>query len=161
MWTYIICGGLHGLYLCINHGWTKLGVSLPKLLAWVMTFFAVIVSWVLFRAATLADAMHILQAMVGMDGIVLPGRSEGRFSWLTQIGIELKGWGEFTYLPPNPQQSLAVLAGLLLCVTLLPNTQEIMQKFKPTWWWAVGVGLLTSVCLLLLNRVSEFLYFQF
>ncbi|HBE21269.1 MAG TPA: membrane-bound O-acyltransferase family protein [Cyanobacteria bacterium UBA11149] len=163
-WTYVIWGGLHGLYLCINHGWTKLGVSLPKLLAWVMTFFAVIVGWVIFRAGTLADAMHILQAMVGMKGIVLPGEAQGKLAILTNFGIQLKSWSSLAYIPEvNGSKILSILSlvGLTLAAALLPNTQEIMDKFKPTWWWAVGVGVLTSVCLLSLNRVSEFLYFQF
>ena len=29
-WTFIFWGGLHGLYICINHVWRKAGRSLPK-----------------------------------------------------------------------------------------------------------------------------------
>ena len=29
-WTFVIWGGLHGVYLCINHGWRKLNFSLPQ-----------------------------------------------------------------------------------------------------------------------------------
>ena len=163
-WTYVIWGGLHGLYLCINHGWTKLGLSLPKLVAWGVTFLAVIVGWVIFRAKNLPDAIDILQAMVGMHGIVLPGEAKGKLAILSQFGIQLKSWSSLAYIPEvngNKGASIFVLVVLTLCTALLPNTQEILDKFKPTWWWAVGVGLITSACLLSLNRVSEFLYFQF
>jgi len=158
-WTFVLWGGLHGAYLCINHWWRKQRHPLPKLLAWMITFVAVVFSWVLFRAQTLPDAIEIGKAMVGLKGIVLP--SAGKLDWLTQFGVQLKRWSELTYLPPGEKQSIVMLVGLLLGVVLLPNTQQIVQRFKPTWWWAVLCGGLTAFCLLSLNRVSEFLYFQF
>ncbi|WP_293060385.1 hypothetical protein [Okeania sp. SIO2B3] len=57
--------------------------------------------------------------------------------------------------------SILTLIGLTFSVSFLPNTQEILAKLKPTWWWAVWIGVLKSVALLSLNRVFEFLYFQF
>lgn len=163
-WTYIIWGGLHGVYLSINHWWRKLNIPLPKLLAWILTFLAVIISWVLFRAKSLPDAIEILQTMVGMKGIILPGEPSGKLSVLTQFGLQLKSWKDLVYLPEvngNKSLSIVVLIGLMLGVSFLPNTQQIVYKFKPTWWWAIWIGLLASCCLLSLNRVSEFLYFQF
>ncbi|HBL11275.1 MAG TPA: membrane-bound O-acyltransferase family protein [Cyanobacteria bacterium UBA11162] len=163
-WTYVIWGGLHGLYLSINHWWRKLNIPLPKLLAWSVTFIAVVVGWVLFRAKTLPDGMEILQAMVGMKGIVIPGEAQGKLAVLTKFGLQLQSWKDFVYLPEvngSKFLSMVVLVGLTLCATLLPNTQQILQKLKPTWWWAAWVGVLASFCLLSLNRVSEFLYFQF
>ncbi|HBB32404.1 MAG TPA: membrane-bound O-acyltransferase family protein [Cyanobacteria bacterium UBA8803] len=163
-WTYVAWGGLHGLYLCINHGWRKAGLSLPKLLAWAVTFLAVVVGWVLFRSHTFSEAMELLKAMVGMKGIVLPGEPQGKLSVLTQLGLQLKSWKDLVYLPEvngSKALSIVVLVALMLCSTLLPNTQQILQRFKPNWWWALGVGVLTSFCLLSLNRISEFLYFQF
>jgi alginate O-acetyltransferase complex protein AlgI len=160
-WTFVAWGGLHGLYLCINHGWRKLNMTLPKIVGWAITFVAVVISWVLFRAHGFQDGINILQAMIGMKGIVIPGRADGRFAAITELGIQLKDWGSFAYLPPNPRQSFMVLAGLLLSVVFLPNTHQIVEKMKPNWWWAIGIGGLMGYCLLSLNRVSEFLYFQF
>lgn len=163
-WTFVVWGGLHGLYLSINHGWRKLNIPLPKLLGWVITFIAVIVAWVLFRAQTFSDASHILQAMSGIKGVILPGEPQGKLSILKIFGIQIQRWTQLDYLPEfngSKSLSLLVLFGLTLCVTFLPNTQEMVQKLKPTWWWAIGIGILASICLLSLNRVSEFLYFQF
>ncbi|OKH25246.1 membrane-bound O-acyltransferase family protein [Hydrococcus rivularis NIES-593] len=163
-WTFVVWGGLHGAYLSINHGWRKLNIPLPKLLGWLITFLAVIFSWVLFRAMNFHDAAEIIKAMTGMKGIVLPGNPQGKLSFLNQFGLQLQNWKNFTYLPEINNSrilSIYILAGLTLCVTLLPNTQQIIQKLKPTWWWAIWVGMITSLSLLSLNRVSEFLYFQF
>ena len=163
-WTFVVWGGLHGTYLCINHGWRKLNIPLPKLLGWTITFLAVIFSWVLFRAVNFYDATEIIMAMTGMKGIVLPGNPQGRLSFLNQFGLQLQNWKSFTYLPDvngSKNLSIFVLLLLVLCVTFLPNTQQIVQKIKLTWWWALGIGIITSLSLLSLNRVSEFLYFQF
>jgi alginate O-acetyltransferase complex protein AlgI len=163
-WTFVVWGGLHGAYLCINHGWRKLNISLPKWFGWAITFVAVIFSWVLFRAVTFHDAAEIIKAMIGMKEIVLPGNPQGKLSFLNQFGLQLQNWKNFTYLPEiNGDKNWSILALLVLTlwVTFLPNTQQIIQKFKPTWWWAIWIGLITSLSLLSLNRVSEFLYFQF
>jgi len=163
-WTFVVWGGMHGAYLCINHGWRKLNFSLPKWLGWAITFVAVIFSWVLFRAVTFHDAAEILKAMVGVKEIILPGNPQGKLSFLNQFGIQLQNWKNFAYLPEingGKNWSILILLGLTFCVTFLPNTQQIIRRFKPTWWWAIWIGLITSLSLLSLNRVSEFLYFQF
>jgi alginate O-acetyltransferase complex protein AlgI len=163
-WNFVLWGGLHGVYLSVNHWWRKLKKPLPVLLAWILTFLSVMVSWVLFRAKNLNDGLSILQAMSGINGIVLPGQPGGKLSFLSQLGIQLKQWSELSYLPTvNDSKSLGilVLVTLTICVARLPNTQQILEKFKPSWIWAASVGVLAGFCLLSLNRVSEFLYFQF
>jgi alginate O-acetyltransferase complex protein AlgI len=96
--------------------------------------------------------------MMGMKGIVLRQSYESALSWLTHFGVKFNQ--SQSYLDVSPK-NLVILAGLVLCVTLLPNTQQIMQWFKPNWLWAVLVSSTAACCLLSLNRVSEFLYFQF
>ena len=51
-WTYVAWGGLHGLYLLVNHAWRWLKRPLlSQLLAWAITLLAVIVAWMFFRAS--------------------------------------------------------------------------------------------------------------
>lgn len=163
-WTFVLWGGLHGIYLSINHWWRKLKTPFPGWFAWAITFVAVIFSWVLFRAATLQDGLTMIATMTGFNGITLPGEPSGKLAILSNFGIQLQRWQNLKYLPLlGGSRLLAILSliGLIFWVKLLPNTQEVMAKMKPTWWWAIAVGIMTSVCLLSLNRVSEFLYFQF
>ncbi|MCL1464464.1 MBOAT family O-acyltransferase [Argonema galeatum] len=161
-WTFVVWGGWHGLLLSIDHAWRKLGIQLPKILAWTITFIAVVFGWVLFRAQSIHDGIEMVQVMLGMKNFVLPVAYQKLLGWLTQFGLKFKGWQEFTYLPPlGGQKSLWVLGGLILGVILLPNTQDIMKWIKPTVWWALLVGSLAVFCLVSLNRVSEFLYFRF
>jgi alginate O-acetyltransferase complex protein AlgI len=163
-WTYVIWGGLHGIFLAINHWWRKLKTPFPGWFAWTITFLAVIFTWVLFRATSLQDGLKMLATMTGFYGITLPGEPRGKLAILSSIGIQLERWPHLKYLPTlGGSKLLAIgsLIGLACYVKLLPNTQEIMQQMKFTWWWAIIVGFMASICLLSLNRVSEFLYFQF
>ena len=163
-WTFILWGGLHGVYLSLNHWWRKLKTPFPGWFAWIITFLAVVFSWVLFRAATLQDGLKMIATMTGFYGINLPGEPGGKLGALASLGIQLQRWSSLKYLPLlGGSRLVAVLSliGLTAWVKLLPNTQELMAKMKPTWWWAIAVGTMTSFCLLSLNRVSEFLYFQF
>lgn len=160
-WSFVIWGGLHGLFLAIEQAWRRLNIALPKILAWAIAFIAVLVGWVLFRAPTIKDAIEILQAMAGTKGIFLPQTFQSFLGWLPVGGL-FKGWQELVYLPDiGGRNSIVILVALMLAVTLLPNSQQIMERFKPTWWVAGLASTLALFCLLSLNRVSEFLYFQF
>jgi len=153
-WTYVIWGGLHGMFLIVNHGWRKLGWTMPKVLGWLITFVCVVVSWVFFRASSVQDATEMLLAMFGAKQILIPMSHQAFFQSLPLPGIKfvesLPLWGD-------PK----LLAVLLLCVLFLPNTQQIMKLFKPNLWWAIGASVIATLSLLSMNKVSEFLYFQF
>jgi alginate O-acetyltransferase complex protein AlgI len=129
-----------------------------------MTFFMVIVGWVIFRAQNLPDAIALLKTMSGMNGLVIPGAPGGKLSMLSQFGFQVQEWSKLTYLPEvygKQSLSFVVLFALMIAVTFLPNTQEISNKMTFNKWWGIGIGLLAGYCILSLNRVSEFLYFQF
>ncbi len=196
-WTFVVWGGLHGLYLCVNHAWTHLaGRRLPgrflasravKLLAWLVTFTAVVVGWVFFRAAGFDAAIAMLQGMAGLNGVALPNalaaRLGGAWPMLAEHGFS-------TYLGGGSQFIFTWLwtITLLTIVLAMPNTQQIMHRFEPalqayrseeaselrvphglhsilSWKpnrrWALATGVTAALGVLAMSRISEFLYFQF
>lgn len=156
-WTFVLWGGLHGIFLVINQIWRNFKISLPKIIAWMITFLAVLISWVLFRAQSFHDAIVILSTMAGTNGIVLPIAYQNLLGW-----FPIKEWQGLPYVPNiGLRNSLIILTGLLSIVVWAPNTQQIMQRFKPTLLVTWFIGTLAVFCLLSLNRISEFLYFQF
>jgi alginate O-acetyltransferase complex protein AlgI len=81
-WTFVAWGALHGIYLCINHAWINYGPPIPERLArpagtvaLLLTFLAVVVAWVFFRADNLASALSVLSRMADPARIVF-GRTE-------------------------------------------------------------------------------------
>lgn len=187
-WSFVFWGGLHGVYLLINHQWRSfrqrlLGHDLNRSQTWSrllgssITFIAVVVGWVFFRARDMHTAWIVLQGMVRVEGI--------DFSDLMpnlEIGIEQV---EDIYELDPPMLTL-IITSLLLIIWLLPNTQQwigehhlidnhsklaITTKPKQSRWqklhwqpnqfWAVICAVLSTIALLNLVKVSEFLYFEF
>jgi len=170
-WTFIIWGGLHGAFLVINHSWRartgwhndeRTG-SLP--IRWasrVVTFAAVVVAWVVFRAESMSEAWGVLRAMAGLDGV----QTEG------QLTAVLDGAGE----------PIALILALIMVVWCTPNTYEIMSRYRPaldsfgiasaqrsargllwrpTVIWALALGIATALSIGFLARTTAFLYYRF
>lgn len=155
-WTYVVWGAYHGVCLCLHHAWTA-GVERHRWTwttsqAWrivsrAVTLVCVMAGWVLFRSADLPTAGCLLLSLSGRNldvaALVAPGMA-------------------------------ATLAVLLAAVQFLPTTQQLISDpqqtdqpsvrwlaWRPTAWHGVACSAALIVCLTLLTRVKEFLYFQF
>lgn len=187
-WTFVIWGCLHGVYLVINHTWHELKgrFDLPtdrrwtRALAWSITFLAVIVAWVFFRAESLDAAWRMLVAMAGGNGIAIPGEWSAALHWRINAAFKALdiGFGHAGAHVPDLIGWFQILACLMIALTM-PNTQTLMACYKPaldfiskdvraTWYsfqpHAVWVGFTVFLLVAALTRgtaVSEFLYFQF
>jgi hypothetical protein len=198
-WTFVAWGGLHGLYLVVNHAWRELKARLgwgeggraARLAAAALTFFAVVIGWVLFRAESFPSAWAMLWAMAGGNGMSLPVALEPHLAVLTAgipaVTLVFDGVAPVTGMLSG-RAILGVASGLAL-VWFFPNVRQIMSGFRPVWedlaappatrpsmtraeapaaaWrlslrHAVATGVLLFLALLLISdRRSEFLYFQF
>lgn len=142
-WTFVIWGGLHGCYLMINHPWlaasrrsaavaafrgSRLGVGF----GWALTFLAVVVAWVFFRAPSLDVAFTLLKGMSGQNGIAIPAglafALEPMHGLMAALGITFanESGTEFVkgYLWVVPLLAIALLA---------PNTQQLMRGYEPVF----------------------------
>jgi len=157
-WTFIIWGFLHGAALVIQRIWGRFNVSMPKLLAWFVTFNFVNIAWVFFRAKNLGDAYNVLKAMFGMNGIALPASWDGNLAVLKAYGItfgNLLG-GELDIA----RIALAILLGLIISL-FFRNSNEMAERFKPNYKTLAFIVLIGVYALISLNKISEFIYFNF
>jgi len=177
-WTFVIWGFMHGVFLIINHAWRNIYKSryqggIYKFLSWFLTITAVVFSWVMFRSDTYSTAFSMYSAMLGLNGIYLPSNyvthlDFNAISFLIDIKfIDLKHFYGFT--------QFIVLVLLFLLVTYFPNSNDLInnifynkanstykkQLIPATLFAPIYFGLLFSLSFLGLNRVTEFLYFQF
>lgn len=139
-WTFVIWGGLHGIYLVINHGWHGLRRAmghdlnqsglLGQVLGRLITFLAVVVAWVFFRAENFDVSLSILKGMAGMNGLILPGpwlsMLGGGGQWLVEYGVTFGDTGTFAGVV-----EIFWIAGLAMIALFMPNTQQIMARFNP------------------------------
>jgi alginate O-acetyltransferase complex protein AlgI len=151
-WTFVVWGGLNGLYqvigLTAGRRAGSIGSRLPsaaaRVLGALVTFHLVLVTWVFFRAASLADATTVLSRIAGSLG-VLPGL----------VLTRLAG-GELIV-------SL-LLIGVLMASELVDEIRPVWERLnaRPTYLrWAVYYALL--LCLLVLGTWNQqrFVYMQF
>jgi alginate O-acetyltransferase complex protein AlgI len=153
-WTFAAWGMLHGVYLCINHVWSRYGPAVPprfarltNLFAFALTFLSVVVAWVFFRADSLASALSVLSRMANPAYAVF-GRPE-----IANLGF------------------IAVYAGI---AWFAPNTQAIMGydhssrtvgealgawPRRPAFLYATAAVLVFGI--LGIQQHSEFIYFRF
>ena len=139
-WTFIIWGGMHGLFLITNHLWLNwkghiipsqyLDKTITKLIAWLITILALILSWVIFRAETLNGAMSMYSAMFGFNGLSLPNSINALAPILLSIfpdaNIMTNGVGIFS---EGSNDAKIIIACII--VLYFPNTLEWMHITKP------------------------------
>jgi alginate O-acetyltransferase complex protein AlgI len=187
-WTYVIWGGLHGLYLAINHLWRTIAPERPtsrwyRLACGLLTFAVVVVAWVFFRSPDVETALRIQAGLIGANGLGLD---------LTTIKAAL------SHLPEFGHSNTFLIPVALAIIWLMPNTQELVPLASgrarhpdlPLAWmkshasrgghwryvvrqtrnllhWdttipmGIVAGLLLFICLTRLTHVSEFIYYQF
>ena len=193
-WTFVAWGGLHGLYLIINHGWRSLSKRLPwsvetrmeRAAGGALTFIAVVVAWVFFRADRFATAWRIVAGMLGKHGVSMP-KSLGHQIAAISHSMHWKLHKLYKSDGLTPLMNMSAMAYAMVglgCVLVwfCPNLPQIFSEYRPTWdqwvdnqgavgwihWrptapWALAISALFIVCLYYMatSRVSEFLYFQF
>jgi len=138
-WTFILWGALHGALLVIYHLWKQLDIALPRGLAWLFTFIAVMAAWVVFRAQHVGDALAI---------------------WRSMLGQGAGGGASFTHLPDHANY-LWLVAALLLWQLAGPNTQQFAITRRPSSWKMLVAMAAFIFALTHIGKISEFLYFQF
>lgn len=68
-WTFLLWGGWHGLILCVERVFgVKAEAPRFRPLRWALTFLLVVLGWVMFRAASVGEALHLYAAMFGFHG---------------------------------------------------------------------------------------------
>ncbi|WP_373532564.1 MBOAT family protein [Vampirovibrio sp.] len=150
-WNFVIWGLLNGVFLCGYKAGNHWGVNrlIPKVMAIFMTFHAVCLTRVFFRAETLPQAWHMLNAMVHP------------FRW------------QFLQAPAGSvEQGLSFISSetALLMVLLFLGAHAFIRFVKPRltslFWRETSITAAYGVFLYFLFTVGgsssqQFIYFQF
>jgi len=146
-WTFVIWGGLHGLWLVLHRVWdARRGAGAARWLAsrWgralclVATFHLVCLGWLFFRAETLEQALGMLAALGG--------------TW---------AWSDFASTCAG---SILFFAGpWLLLDAWLERRNDSLALTRAAWPWRLAVYAYIVAMLLFFPApvAVEFIYFQF
>jgi alginate O-acetyltransferase complex protein AlgI len=175
-WNFLVWGGLHGIYLCINHLWIGWRGGKAKGLAtgwvakgacWAITFFAVVIAWVFFRARTAYGAWQMLGGLFGFEAGSSAYASPGIVRLMdlpVLVGEERLLW-----------IGGCVVALALVIALCLPNVprlfryreyrrapeQAALLRWRPNGAWALVTAFALAISLFGMWQRLEFLYFQF
>ena len=145
-WTFVAWGFFHGIIITATHFLGRLKVFAGfvgsksrwlTVLKWAITFYLVLLGWVLFRANSIESAFEILANMHMFSGLPSPGPVASRIALATVIAVILM----------HLQDWFVIARG---------------TAFERKRWvfWPVLI-FLHGLCLLIGEPSSEFIYFQF
>lgn len=138
-WTYVLWGAFHGGLLVIEKRFNLDKKTSFAFFQSCLTFFLVVVGWVMFRAEHLDLLLIWFNKMFSLEGgwklIHFSARTRDRFAGALVVGMFL--------------------------VWFCKNTTELDYKFEATKVLAVVLALVFFIGVLFLGSDSPFLYFQF
>jgi alginate O-acetyltransferase complex protein AlgI len=183
-WNFVIWGGVHGSLLVINNAWRAFcrrwirATFAPHFFAPIsilITFVAVTLAWVIFRAESMSGALNMYNAMFGWGGSILPDSLSGLWGELNHYGEQAKSLTNGAAPLPTDFKFGLLMASSIIAIWWMPNTAQIFKlqavegeckhklgfQWRPSNVWLVVTALMLIASLELMNSKSEFLYFQF
>lgn len=161
-WTFVLWGALHGVAQILTRIldkatgiYSKHDSKIVKLISWCFTFLFVNLAWVIFRADSVAQAGEFFGQFFNFHDFtsgkrLLTSMYTGGFELLGQVIPKL------SIIMP-----IALFVFALLASTLMKNTNERINSFKPTAVKAVITSALLFWCIMSFAGVSSFLYWNF
>jgi len=163
-WTFVLWGSMHGIALIIHRIWKLIGVKLPKIIAWFITFNFINITWIFFRANNFKDALKVLKGMFTLNGDTInklkniydPIYTIGQY-----FGFTSKNNGLITIF------SLEMIIFAFFITLYFKNSNHLAKEFNklekvPLYWYIYSILLLgISLSIMSIEKGSEFLYFNF
>lgn len=159
-WTFVLFGIMHGVYIVLNHLWRRYfkffsiknnkNITIKNLQScfyWLLTFLVVNLSFVMFRSETVENAISIYRKM-------------SNFHDASMLVIDFRN-------------SILVLICFILVLSF-PNSNNILNSYKSMqagnnekysylkfYFYPMFLGFVFILSIVLLDKPSSFLYFQF
>jgi alginate O-acetyltransferase complex protein AlgI len=174
-WTYILFGVVHGFYLIVNHFWIMWlqhrktmgtprtartvrkseggrgggAMVLTRVGNWGLTFFCLLIAYIIFRSENVPTALKLIRGMVGLNqtpGSMLDPTGQVFFEYknVTMLLISL---GICLWVPDS-----------IALVELEKNKERHPRAYQLV---SLGLGFLFVICLSCMNKSVKFIYFNF
>lgn len=149
-WTFILWGLLHGAAQCLNRAFKRQWERLHPAFQWMATFLFVNLSWVVFRADSLSEALRFFKKMANMESMVIsPGL------------IESFKLVELPAIFQNHRMTTVMLLYLAALCLVMNGSNLSRQELRPTLARSFMTAVLLVWSVVSLTGVSAFIYFQF
>lgn len=164
-WTYVIWGGLHGIYMVLafitKKTRKKIRKKIKKIGKWIstpydiarilFTFFAVSFLWIFFRSDSISRSVIYIRRMMELNF------SSG--APIADILGKINGFDLFEF-------NVAVIAICILLAFHLLEPHSTMRNMlegrRPLWYrWAAYYIILFSIIFFSVSETSQFIYLRF
>lgn len=149
-WTFIIWGLLHGMAMSAHRLWKNFNIQVPKIAAWIITFFFVNVAWIFFRADTLSQAIKLIKKMFQPFKIQLPD------SWSSLLYQH-----SLIHLTLDHRTFIFFLMFFIYICFGTNNSFALKAQYVSTLKWNMFIAVILALGILSLSKVTTFIYFQF
>jgi len=157
-WTFVAFGAVNALGLIVNHIWKEWQLPRPNIfIGWLLTMLTIMVSFVYFRADSIANANLIILTMMDPASLIFP-------NWLSYyadyLGIP---WHTLTVFSSGTYtvRMIGWIITLVLFSLLLKNRPLHLSEIQPTTGLAISSSVFLWVAVGWLDEPSTFIYFQF
>jgi hypothetical protein len=162
--------------LVIHRFWKAICMTMPKVLAWFITFNFINIAWVFFRAKEWKDAVKVLKGMFNIDHINIVGYIEQKIIIVKNIYInfveilvqpgdnKLSNFltGFFDHYNNDTFIFLHILISAAIVISVRNSSQIIKIFSVNTLYLFMNILLfVSSIYILSFGTYSEFLYFNF
>lgn len=157
-WTFVLWGGLHGLFQVLTKMFQKGYDKLHKVLQWIFTFAFLNATWIIFRAESLSNLKVIVNRLLSGE-MTLSNELGGNislvgfdfFKEMTSLYFKIKYIKGFDMILFYGLTFIAILG--------FKNVHEREYKFNV-------INIITTVtllvwCILSMSGVMKFIYFNF
>ncbi len=160
-YTFIAWGILQGILCVINRHWDEKIRKLHPALCWLVTFALVNLSWTLFRADSIGDALIFLKRFLVLD--IGPVNENLAAAFLIpEIQFILDHVPSLPYHFYLGQTYLPLFyCGAAVLFLGAKNAHEHMDTFVPSAGRLLFTAVLLTASILTFGSVSTFLYFNF
>lgn len=149
-WTFIVWGVLHGIAQVLTRilerttGLYSKNSKMINAVSWIITFIFINLTWVIFRANSLAQAAEFFTQFGNFTGLA------PNFDLIAYFASPLK-----VIVP------LALFVFAMVASVWMKNTNQRLSVFKPTYAKAIVTSGIVFWCIMSFAGVSSFLYWNF
>jgi D-alanyl-lipoteichoic acid acyltransferase DltB (MBOAT superfamily) len=167
-WSFVLWGLLHGMALLVESLWSTTKIRIPRVLAWIITFNFVNITWIFFRAKDMETVEKVLFSMFDIssviNGMYQPTVLESLMNGSERLGklaaANTQIWMQMSWLP--------ILLIISFTITQSPKNSTSCWLGERAWsnvskTVAVVYGLVMLTCLVAITASSytEFIYYNF
>ena len=158
-WNFVLWGGIHGICMVLERLLGKRTQKLPALLRWCGTFLILNLTWVIFRAETLTDALAFFGRFFAGSASVGGLTDAFKLPEITAIFRLILSQDVPSLVPKTV--GAVFYAGALWLATRRENAYDAAAHMRFGAVSMVLTAVLLVWCVMSFSGISSFLYFNF